>query len=184
MNAERTHLPQRPEPSRLDARLMYEYLFRTIVGNDEPEPLGRVEPLHLRARGAAAPSASVIRRSRSRSRPVARSRKLRHPRPRARTRGSFSTRSRLARPSRTVPRARVPRARVPRARAHMNRDPPPRESRVVVVARRSAGRPTARRLSFSVARAKVRCGGGPVDGFRWDACMGSGIGVRGYGERW
>jgi len=120
MNAERTHLPQRPEPSRLDARLMYEYLFRTIVGNDEPEPLGRVEPLHLRARGAAAPSASVIRRSRSRSRPVARSRKLRHPRPRARTRGSFSTRSRLARPSRTVPRARVP-----RSRARMDPNPPP-----------------------------------------------------------
>ena len=44
------HLPHRPESRARDPRLMHEYLFASIVRYDEPESLGRVEPLHLRAR--------------------------------------------------------------------------------------------------------------------------------------
>ena len=46
------HLPHRPESRARDPRLMHEYLFASIVRYDEPESLGRVEPLHLRSRGA------------------------------------------------------------------------------------------------------------------------------------
>ena len=46
------HLPHRPESRARDPRLMHEYLFASILRYDEPESLGRVEPLHLRSRGA------------------------------------------------------------------------------------------------------------------------------------
>ena len=38
---------------RLDGRLMHEDLFRAIIRDDEPEPLRRVEPLHLRGSAPA-----------------------------------------------------------------------------------------------------------------------------------
>lgn len=54
-----SHLPQRTEAHRLDGRLMHEDLFRAIIRDDEPEPLRRVEPLHLRARSAPARAPSI-----------------------------------------------------------------------------------------------------------------------------
>ena len=95
----------------------------------------------------------------------------------------FSTRSRLARPSRTVPRARAIRPRPPmresaRARAIAR-------SRVGVVRRRArravrtTDRPTA---FFSVAVGSRARSVGRADGGRWDACMGVGVGVGGYFE--
>ena len=56
-----SHLPQRTEPHRLDGRLMHEDLFRAIIRDDEPEPLRRVEPLHLRRLGAGALGQSPTR---------------------------------------------------------------------------------------------------------------------------
>ena len=57
------HLPHRPESRARDPRLMHEYLFASIVRYDEPESLGRVEPLHLRSRGASRRVSPAPRRS-------------------------------------------------------------------------------------------------------------------------
>jgi len=142
-----SHLPQRTEPHRLDGRLMHEDLFRAIIRDDEPEPLRRVEPLHLRRRGA--------RRARSishslgnhdvRNRPPRRrvSRKLRRPRSsspspsRSPSRAFFSSTDRpRARLAPCLARASFLRARAAIAPAPRTRDDPRARARRVAVASR------------------------------------------------
>ena len=146
-----SHLPQRTEPHRLDGRLMHEDLFRAIIRDDEPEPLRRVEPLHLRVRAAPArsvnlPPARKIPALDRPSRPRV-SRKLR--RPRSRSPSPSRSRSRAFNSSTDRPRARLApylarasflRARAAIAPAPRTRDDPRDDPRASPSRRASASR--------------------------------------------
>ena len=157
---------------------MHEYLFASIVRYDEPESLGRVEPLHLLSGGAnIAARQSRLRDVRPRSRPLSLSRNRRplpSAPPIAARRDDAPSRARSNRPPSPsrVRRASVHRrpsssvlARV-RHRASSTSIAPSRASRVVVsrVPRPPRRRRRASFLSASfarVARAPSRDGASP-----------------------
>ena len=96
----------------------------------------------------------------------------------ARERAVLFRRARVS-PARLAPS--LARASLARARAWI-RIHRPRAPRVNRRRRRRASRCRATNRRRCVFFGRAPCGGGPVDGFRWDSCMGTEIGVRAYVE--
>ena len=146
---------------------MHEYLFASIVRYDEPESLGRVEPLHLRSRGAQRRFRSVPAPRRSpaiasafafseSTTPPLRPSHRRATRRRAIARAVKSSALAVARPSRVRPSSSVvvrPRARPPSRIINVNRA-------IARVSRRRLARPassastTTRIIFIRIVRAR------------------------------